>query len=82
MGSFLFINSIKLKNTMYIIYYNHQTNAHSIVNEEMSHHMLEDDVDVFKGSLAKCKAYLEPLNTIYQTIDTKCSLPCDDEGPE
>ena len=54
---------------MYTVYYNHETKAHSIINDGLKQEFItNNDVNVYKGNLSECKAYLKPLNIIYQTI--------------
>jgi len=52
---------------MYTVYYNLDSNAHTIINTEYL--PISEEIEVFKGTLQECKDYLEPLNVIYQTID-------------
>lgn len=65
---------------MYTVYFNHKTNTHSIVNDNLSHLIEEDDVLIQQGSLNKCKEYLSLLGVMFQTIDE--SLPSECEGAE
>jgi hypothetical protein len=60
--------SIKKQLIMYTVYYNHKTNAHSIINNELDLLADVNDVSVHEGSLEECRAYLAPLNTIFLTI--------------
>lgn len=67
---------------MYTVYYDHETNAHSIIKDELIEIIHEKDVIIHQGTLEECKTYLEPVTVIYQTIDYKDSIPTEDEGPE
>lgn len=68
---------------MYKIFYNHETQSHTIINEDLVDEFTSDnDVEVYSGLKHKCVSYLEDANIDYQIVDTKCSIPVGAEGDE